>query len=1155
MRSLEDSDIEHRGPLVFSQTAAAVLLVAIFSGGFAAIVLHSHIESFLPLFLLTLASVAVALALISRRTRLSRAGNIRLAMPPERPDLEALGELHEFLEASPTLLGIVELSNKGLVHVFDNPAASRFFATESEVSSSHSSTDKKVHAANELFREQCLESKARNAPVRFEFQIAAAGQRRWFTATVFPTRSRNIERARFAYLAENISPAKENELALVEARERLAAALEAGSLATWDWDVQRDVVYGDSVLVELYGVPAEYMRGAPAHKFLEHIHPDDRERVRKEINSTLETGKVYKEQYRVVGRGGKIRWVSATGRMVADASGKPARLPGVAIDITHLKQVEEELQQATVLAKNRLQELESVYTYAPVGLGVVDSERRWQRVNKVMAEYFGKAPADFKGRPIAEVVPTIAEEFDRHVCESIQTKKPVLNVAVSGECPITRGSIRTWNSSFYPLIDTENRVVGINVVTEDVTEDRRATEEHRAHRAILEMVALQEPLDVVLNTLTDAVEGIFPGAISYILRDHDGARPVAPLPQASHQTIDSIFSPPLTKDELKVITDVIDTRQELLISDLSERSDIGFLARVRQVGLKSTWIKPIALSDGSVWGACAVHHPKIAQNPTHGEREHLEVLLRLAATVIERKAFLDQLTSTTERLQYAERAGRIGVFDWNPLTGRVVWTPQLEDLYGMPQGSFEGNYEGWRKRVHPDDVGAVTERLAQLMAHKESHFQYEYRFIRPDGEVRWTSDQGEFSYNEAGQATRMIGVAIDVTERKRLEEQGKRDQERLSLALEAGNLGLWDWHIPSGRVLFGGNWGSMLGYNADELEPHVRTWEVLVHPDDKSEVEAKLKKHLAGETLVYEAEHRLRMKSGQWIWILDRGRVIERDGHGNAIRAVGVHTDINEHRMIREKLNSEAKRKDEFIATLAHELRNPLAPLRTGLEILRRDPTGKGAVQAIEMMNRQLVHMVRLIEDLLDVSRISLGRLELRIQRISLLSIIEAALEHSRPAIESAKHELIVRLPKEEVLIEGDFARLSQVVANLLINAAKYTPPGGKIVVEARVDRNTVMISVVDSGIGIPGEKLTEIFDMFSQVVSPLDRTQGGLGIGLALVRKLVQMHEGEVFAESAGPGLGSRFTVKLPRVVEAAPSQVSKEAPTGEVGETREAV
>jgi PAS domain S-box-containing protein len=965
--------------------------------------------------------------------------------------------------------------------------------------------------------------------VRFEFQIDRPGRREWFSACVFPIRDGDRNTSTFAYQAENTTQLKENESTLLEARERMAAALVAGSLATWEWDIQRDVVYGDAVLIELYGMPVEYVRGASVAKFMEHIHPDDRERVHRQIHRALESGKVYSEEYRLIGKAGQVRWVSATGRVLADAEGKPARFPGVTVDITHLKEVEMALQRATNASQHQLQELESVYTYAPVGLAVVDSQHRWQRVNKVMADYFGKRPEDFIGKGICEAVPTIAEAFDKHLQRSITTKAAVRNVEISGECPITRGSIRTWSASFYPLVDAEQRMMGVNVVIDDITEYKRAIEEHRAYRAILDVVSPQESLTKVLNSFTEAVQGIFPGAVSYILCAQEGTKLIQPLLQQARPEVERIFSPALSADELSVVTNSIADREELLVPDLAQITSVGFLLRVKQAGYRSCWIKPIVVAGNEVWGVCVIHHPTIKQNPTQAERDHLDVLIRLAATVIERREFLDKLSSTTERLQYAEQAGRIGVFDWSPQTGKVVWTPQLERLFGLETGSFEGTYEGWRKRVHPDDVGAVKQQLATLMSSKQRSFKYEYRIVHSTGEVRWNSDRGEISYDESGQASRMIGVVIDITERKKIEEEAKRSQERLTLALEAGNLGLWDWHVPTGAVHFGGNWASMLGYTPGEIEPHVRAWEELVHPDDRQEVDKQLSRHLHGETEVYEVEHRLRAKSGAWIWILDRGRIIERDSSGRPIRAVGIHADIHEQRMIREKLNSEARRKDEFLATLAHELRNPLAPLRTGLEIIRRDLAGPAAAQAREMMNRQLLHMVRLIEDLLDISRISLGRLELRMESVTLQSVVESALENSRPAIEAAMHQVTVHIPREELRFNGDLARLSQVLGNLLVNAAKYTPPGGRIAIAASSNEAELTIRVSDTGIGIPEQKLTEIFDMFSQVYSPLDRTQGGLGIGLALVRRLVQMHGGVVYAESPGLGKGSTFTVRLP--------------------------
>jgi len=1129
-RAADISEGLHQRVSAISRITVVTLILSLVSGVCALLVMYADIAPSVRLPILSsliIALIVVGISLMLHKlSGEPRSGGFLVGSGADNVSRE----LTEFINLTSALIGIIELTESSIKHIFDNPAASRFFALQPKVTCDSELITAEPRLVDEVFREYCIESKARKAPVQFEYGMVQGTQHSWYTATVAPEQRTDSDPVQFTYLVEDITLAKANEIAHIESRERLAAALEAGSLGTWDWDIQRDIVFGDSILVQLYGVPSEYLRGAPAHKFLEHIHPEDRERVRKALNTTLENRLVYHEQYRVLDPNGKVHWVSATGRVISNSEGKPIRFPGVAIDITRLKEVEAELQSTTMAWKNQLQELESVYAYAPVGLGVIDGERRWVRVNNVMAEYFGRPCADFIGRKVHEVLPTVADGFERHLADSIQTRSPVLNVDVSGECPVNPGSIGTWRTNFYPLINGNGEIMGVNVVSKDISEDQRAMEEHRAHRVILDMVTLQKPLEVVLNILTDSIQKIFPGAISYILRDHEGARLVTPVTQEASSITESIFTPAMTPTELAPITDVITTRTELLIPDLERRSDVGFLERARKVGMRSCWMKPIVLSDGEVWGVSVIHHPTIRLNPIQRERDHLDVLVRLATTVIERKAFLDRLTSTTERLQYAERAGKIGVFDWNPQTGRVVWTPQLEESYGVAPGTFEGNYEGWRKRVYPDDRAAVTDHLARLMATGQKHFNHEYRIVHSSGEVRWTSDQGELSYSEDGIATRVVGVAIDVTERKRIEDQGRRDQERLKLALEGGNLGFWDWNIVTGAVQFGGNWASMLGYSAEEVEPHVRSWETLIHPDDKAEVERRLSKHLAGQSAVYEVEHRLRTKSGQWIWILDRGRVVERDADGRAIRAVGIHADIHEQRMIREKLNSEAKRKDEFIATLAHELRNPLAPLRTGLEILRRDPATQSAVQTREMMNRQLKHMVRLIDDLLDVSRISLGRLKLRLQQVTLRSIIESALEHSRPALDAVQHTLSVELPQEDVTLSVDAARLSQVVSNLLINAAKYTPVGGKITLATSADDDQVVIRVIDSGMGIPAEKLSEIFEMFSQIVSPLDRTQGGLGIGLALVRKLVQMHGGEVYAESAGLGLGSTFTVKIPR-------------------------
>ncbi len=228
------------------------------------------------------------------------------------------------------------------------------------------------------------------------------------------------------------------------------------------------------------------------------------------------------------------------------------------------------------------------------------------------------------------------------------------------------------------------------------------------------------------------------------------------------------------------------------------------------------------------------------------------------------------------------------------------------------------------------------------------------------------------------------------------------------------------------------------------------------------------------------------------------------------------------------------RRKDEFLATLAHELRNPLAPIRTGLHVLKM---AKGDASVAEnartMMDRQLNHMVRLVDDLLDVSRITRGKLELRKERVELATIVQNAVEASRPLIDQQGHRLSITLPPTPIYLEADATRLAQVLQNLLNNAAKYSDKGGHIWLSAEQQTEELVIRVKDSGIGIPASHLPRIFEMFSQVDSALEKAQGGLGIGLSLVKGLVEMHGGTIAARSDGPGQGSEFIVRLPPLIE----------------------
>jgi PAS domain S-box-containing protein len=260
-----------------------------------------------------------------------------------------------------------------------------------------------------------------------------------------------------------------------------------------------------------------------------------------------------------------------------------------------------------------------------------------------------------------------------------------------------------------------------------------------------------------------------------------------------------------------------------------------------------------------------------------------------------------------------------------------------------------------------------------------------------------------------------------------------------------------------------------------------------------------------------------------------------RDLDDEAIGMLEVIRDVGERERAQQALRDADRRKDEFLATLAHELRNPLAPIMNALAIMRSSREPNVHDRFLQMIERQATQLVHLVEDLLDVGRISQGKLHLRRETLDIASVVRSAGETCRPQIERHEHALSYRFPTERLLVDGDLTRLTQVFANILDNAAKYTPRGGRIDVVVTSDAGDVVVSVADTGIGVAPAQLASVFDMFTQIESASTKAQGGLGIGLALVRRLVGLHGGSVTAHSAGIGSGLTVVVRLPKLAAAA--------------------
>jgi PAS domain S-box-containing protein len=326
------------------------------------------------------------------------------------------------------------------------------------------------------------------------------------------------------------------------------------------------------------------------------------------------------------------------------------------------------------------------------------------------------------------------------------------------------------------------------------------------------------------------------------------------------------------------------------------------------------------------------------------------------------------------------------------------------------------------------------------------------------------------------------------------------------------------------------NQGAQRLYGYTPQEAIGRPITMLMPPDRHHEMHDILVRIRRGERVEHYETERL-CKDGTVVQVsLSVSPLVAADGR--IVGASKIARDITDRKRAEDALREASRRKDEFLATLAHELRNPLAPIRNSLHLLELGSHSNPGVEYVrEMMERQVSHMVRMVDDLMEVSRITRGKIDLRRERIELDSVIRSAIETSQPLFEAGGHRLDVVLPSDPLVLDADPVRLAQVFANLLNNAAKYTEHPGTIRLAARREDGHVEVSVQDGGIGIPTEMLPRVFEMFAQIDSARRRSQGGLGIGLTLVRDLVQMHGGTVSAHSRGPGTGSEFVVRLPLV------------------------
>ncbi|UYV11638.1 MAG: PAS domain S-box protein [Phycisphaera sp.] len=556
------------------------------------------------------------------------------------------------------------------------------------------------------------------------------------------------------------------------------------------------------------------------------------------------------------------------------------------------------------------------------------------------------------------------------------------------------------------------------------------------------------------------------------------------------------------------------------------------------------------------------------RKPGNGSR----LILLVIEDISQRRREERALTETRSRLDLALSAAEIATWEYDIVRNVVKGDANLSRLFGIDATAVNGTpLEAYTSVIHPDDRQRVEGHIAEAIGGGDA-FESEYRVLA-HGETRHVLARGRVRRDKAGRAVSLPGVALDITARKEAERALLASERQRRLALDAANLGTW--HVnPAGMSLeTDARFREIFGVTDGDLPYEAAMG--IIHPDDREHVQEAVAAAMDPQNPApYDSEYRIVLADGSVRWVHAKGRAnVVQGAHGPELDSFdGTLADVTERILMRQKINEQAlsladesRRKDEFLAMLSHELRNPLAPIRSAAHVLKANAQpGEPPVhqQAREIIERQVGTLTRLVDDLLEVARVISGRIHLQRAVVDLGQIVRHAVETMSPTIEQRGHTLRLTVsddpgrtdparigPGQQAWVHADATRLEEVLTNLLGNAAKYTPPGGAIEVECEVecqaergsvpgsagepDGPTAVVRVRDNGIGIDPQHLRTVFELFAQADHSLDRAQGGLGVGLSLASRLVELHGGTIEALSPAPGreAGSEFVVRLPMV------------------------
>lgn len=734
-------------------------------------------------------------------------------------------------------------------------------------------------------------------------------------------------------------------------------------------------------------------------------------------------------------------------------------------------------------------------------------------LNPIAQVLTGWSITEAYGKPLESVFTVVNEQTGQPIENPIRRclrERRVVGLGNYTTLIARSGQTYPIDDSAAPILDHRNQVRGAVLVFRDISERRQAEEAIRAARSRLN------------STLAAGEIGTWEFDIhsNRIKADPNLARMMGVRDESAEGELISEFAAaihPDDRDEVAAkITKAIETDDSIEMS-----------CRVINAEGEIRWL----IARGQV------------------ERDASGKAIRLPGVVVdvtgERRAE-QQLRISESKWRLALEAAEMGAWNVDKRTNTLTADERFCMIYtGSPEPiTYQQVYEA----IHPDDREAVRNLVARATdVDNPTTYSAEYRVVHPDGSIHWVYAKGRATFEEnAGQRSviSLDGTVLDITDRVRTQEALRESETQFRQLADAISQLAW-MADPDGHIYwYNDRWYQYTGTTPEEMLGW--GWQSVHDPAVLPTVLERWKASIqSGKP--FSMSFPLRGADGVFRPFLTKIMPLL-DHAGNVTRWFGTNTDISEQHELQEELRRVAtelsesdRRKDEFLATLAHELRNPLSPIKSATQLMRlSDDDPQQLRELSELIERQVVQMARLIDDLLDISRISLGKIELKNEPCDLRTAIRGALESASPMIDRSRHQLHLDISRTPLMLNGDATRLSQILVNLLNNAAKYTESSGDIWLAARREGEELIVEVRDNGIGIEQHELANVFEMFHQVRAEKQRGQSGLGIGLSLVRSLVTLHGGSIDIHSAGIGHGTSFTVRFPALPEGTAVPVS---------------